>query len=123
MNDSIMITIQIVDDHKLVVESLSKLVNESGIAHVSDVYYDIQSCREGLIKDRPDILLLDIGLPDGDGVEFCGELTKQYTGLKIIMLTIYKEFSIAKRAFENNHKVHKDFPQSSEIQFFPLCAL
>jgi len=96
-----MITIKIVDDHKLVVESLSKLINESGIAQVTDVYYDIQSCRKGLIEDLPDILLLDIGLPDGDGVEFCGELAKRYPALKIIMLTTYKEFSIAKRALHN----------------------
>jgi DNA-binding NarL/FixJ family response regulator len=96
-----MITIKIVDDHRLVVESLSKLIGESGIALVTGVYYDIQSCRRGLIDDIPDILLLDIGLPDGDGVEFCDELTRRYTGLKIIMLSTYKEFSIAKRALHN----------------------
>ena len=96
-----MITIKIVDDHKMVVESLSKLINESGIAQVTGVYYDIQSCRKGLIENLPDILLLDIGLPDGDGVEFCGELTKRYPELKIIMLSTYKEFSIAKRALHN----------------------
>jgi len=96
-----MITIKVVDDHKMVVESLSKLINESGIAQVTGVYYDIQSCRKGLIENLPDILLLDIGLPDGDGVEFCGELTKRYPELKIIMLSTYKEFSIAKRALHN----------------------
>ncbi len=96
-----MINLQIVDDHKMVVESLSNLITTSGIATVTGVYYDLESCRKGLVKDRPDILLLDIGLPDGDGVDFCAEITKNYPRLKIIMLTTYKEFSIAKRALYN----------------------
>jgi DNA-binding NarL/FixJ family response regulator len=99
--DSPFISVAIVDDHKMVVESLSKLINESGIALVTDVYYNLKSCRSGLAKTLPDVLLLDIGLPDGDGVDFCAEITKNYPELKIIMLTTYKEFSIAKRALHN----------------------
>lgn len=96
-----MISLQIVDDHKMVVESLGKLITESGIAQVTSVYHDLKSCRRGLGKELPDILLLDIGLPDGDGVDFCAEAVKKYPQLKIIMLTTYKEFSIAKRALHN----------------------
>ena len=97
-------TLQIVDDHKMVVESLKKMIDESGVAHVTGTCYDIESCREGLTKYVPDVMLLDIGLPDGDGVDFCDELTKKYPQLKIIMLTSYKEFSIAKRALHNGAK-------------------
>lgn len=96
-----MIYLQIVDDHKLLVESLSKLINESDTARVTDVYHDLKSCRLGLIKTLPDVLLLDIALPDGDGVDFCAEIKKAYPQLKIIMLTTYKEFSIARRALHN----------------------
>ena len=96
-----MLEVHLVDDHRMVVESLSKLINETGIAQVVNAYYDLATCREGLAKRLPDILLLDIGLPDGDGVDFCAEIKKQYPLLKIIMLTSYKEFSIAKRALHN----------------------
>jgi len=96
-----MVNLQIVDDHKLVVECLNKLIDDSGIARVTGVYYDLNSCRLGLEKSLPDILLLDIALPDGDGVDFCAELKKKYPILKIIMLTTYKEFSIAKRSLYN----------------------
>ena len=99
-----MINLQIVDDHKMVVESLSKQINESGKAQVTGAYYDLASCRKGLESSVPDIMLLDIGLPDGDGVDFCKEITKKYPNLKIIMLTSYKEFSIAKRALHNGAK-------------------
>jgi DNA-binding NarL/FixJ family response regulator len=102
-NHATLIQVSIVDDHKMVVESLSRLINESGIAAIKNVYYDLQSCRHGLEKDDqlPEVLLLDIGLPDGDGVDFCAEITKNHPGMKIIMLTTYKEFSIAKRALHN----------------------
>jgi DNA-binding NarL/FixJ family response regulator len=93
--------VAIVDDHRVVVESLRKLIDDSDVARVTDVYYDLKSCRLGLAQMLPDILLLDIGLPDGDGVDFCAEITKIYPGLKIIMLTSYKEFNIAKRALHN----------------------
>lgn len=96
-----MIKLQIVDDHRMVVESLSKLIDESGIAKVTAVYYDLNSCRQGLKNELPEVLLLDIGLPDGDGVEFCKEVKKAYLDIKIIMLTTYKEFSIAKRSLHN----------------------
>ena len=52
-----MVTVQIVDDHKMVVESLSKLINESGIAYVARVYYNLKSCRQGLSEGLPDVLL------------------------------------------------------------------
>lgn len=93
--------ISIVDDHRMVVGSLSKMINESGIAKVTDVYYNLQSCRAGLKNTLPDVMLLDIGLPDGDGVDFCAEVTREYAGVKVIMLTTYKEFSIARRALHN----------------------
>ena len=96
-----MLEVQIVDDHKMVAESLSRMINESGIAQVTGMYYDLESCRKGLAKKIPDILLCDIGLPDGDGVEFCAEAKKHYRGLKIIMLTSYKEFNIARHSLHN----------------------
>jgi DNA-binding NarL/FixJ family response regulator len=96
-----MINVQIVDDHKLLSGCLSKIINESGIALITATYYDLKSCRKGLSNGIPDILLLDIELPDGDGVDFCAEITKACPGLKVIMLTSYKEFNIAKHALHN----------------------
>ncbi|MDR2928522.1 MAG: response regulator transcription factor [Cytophagaceae bacterium] len=93
--------VAIVDDHKMVVESLGRMIHESGVAQVTGKYYSLQSCRKGLANEMPDVLLLDIGLPDGDGVEFCAEAMQNYPSLKIIMLTSYKEFNIAKHALYN----------------------
>jgi DNA-binding NarL/FixJ family response regulator len=96
-----MIIIQIVEDHKLVADSLRPRINESGRVLVTGIYYNLQSCREGLTNGIPEILLLDIDLPDGNGLDFCLEAKKRYPALKIIMLTGYKEFNIVKHALHN----------------------
>jgi DNA-binding NarL/FixJ family response regulator len=96
-----MISVQIVEDQRLVANSLARMINESGLAQVTEIYYDLHSCRTGLAKSTPGILLLDIKLPDGDGVDFCAEMIKKYPLLKIIMLTGYKEFNIARHALHN----------------------
>jgi len=100
-NNSQLVKLAIVDDHKMVVKSLSNLITELKIAEITDIYYDLETCRLGLKNSLPEILLLDVGLPDGDGVDFCAEITKTYPGIKVIMLTSYKEFNVAKRALHN----------------------
>jgi len=40
---------------------------------------------------RPDLVLLDLGLPDGDGVDLCRELRSQHPGATIVMLTARTE--------------------------------
>jgi len=99
--NSQLINVSIADDHRSVVKGISRIIDESNIAKVKDIYHDLRSCKSGLEKSLPDVLLLDIGMPDGDGVGFCAEITKIYPGLKIIMLTSYKEFNVAKRALHN----------------------
>jgi DNA-binding NarL/FixJ family response regulator len=96
-----MIDVQIVDDHKMTVEGLSRKINESGVARVTAEYYDLKSCREGLSKGIPDVLLLDVDLSDGNGVDFCAEVKKNCPELQIIILTGFKEFNIARHALHN----------------------
>ena len=57
-----MISLQIVDDHKMVVESLSKLINESGKAQVTGVYYDLESCGKGLESSVPEPFLIRLSV-------------------------------------------------------------
>jgi DNA-binding response OmpR family regulator len=49
--------------------------------------------RQALTEHMPDLLLLDLMLPDGDGVEICRELRKQYPAMPIIMLTAKDKIS------------------------------
>ncbi|MDR1938816.1 MAG: response regulator transcription factor [Tannerellaceae bacterium] len=96
-----MINVQIVDEHQLLTEGLGHIIHNSGVARVSAVYYDLESCRKGLQSSLPDVLLLDIGLPDGNGVDFCAEVKALYPELKVMMMTAYDDYSIVKRSLSN----------------------
>ncbi|MDR1810354.1 MAG: response regulator transcription factor [Prevotella sp.] len=96
-----MISVGIVDDHKIVVEGLENLVNESKLARVSGKSYSAAECRSMLRSGQPDVLLLDISLPDGNGIELCAEIKERYPQIKVLMLTSYSERTIINRALEN----------------------
>ena len=85
--------VHITDDHAMVVELLIPIINASGIARVTGSSLKLSDCRKSLALNRPDVLLLDINMPDGDGIAFCAEMHKLYPLLKIIGLTCYNEYS------------------------------
>jgi DNA-binding NarL/FixJ family response regulator len=96
-----MTDVLIVEDHILVAEGLSRIIDESGIARVVGKYHNLKSCREGLTKGTRGVMLLDIELPDGNGIDFCAEVKREHSELKIIMLTGFREFNIARHALHN----------------------
>jgi DNA-binding NarL/FixJ family response regulator len=95
------ITVDIVDNDKLVVTGLRKIIDDSGFAITGREFYTIAACREGLKESLPDILLLDIRLNDGNGIDFCREAVTLYPGLKIIMVSIFCELSTLDRSLDN----------------------
>jgi DNA-binding NarL/FixJ family response regulator len=96
-----MITVHITDDHKVLVEGLKILINESGNISVIGVSHSLEECRRALLYQSPDILLLDLNLPDGNGADFCTEIRKKHPEIKILILTTHNEYSVAKQVMEN----------------------
>lgn len=96
-----MITVHITDDHKMLIEGLSALINESDIATVTGMSYTLEACRKTFAFQRPDVLLLDLQLPDGNGLDFCSEIKQKYPQLKVLALTTYCEYSTVRRMMDN----------------------
>ncbi len=96
-----MIKVHITDDHKMLIEGLTSCINESGVAEVIDTSNTLSDCRKSIAFSKPDILLLDINLPDGNGVDFCLEVKTKYPEVKILILTTHDEYSIARRVMNN----------------------
>jgi DNA-binding NarL/FixJ family response regulator len=65
------------------------------------VSHSIAECRRSLAFKRPDVLLLDIKLPDGSGIDFCAEIHGKYPELKILALTTHDEYSVVRRMMGN----------------------
>ena len=83
------IDVNILDDHTMVCEGLADAINRSDVAHVSRTF----NTRER----RPDVLLLDISIPDGDGAAFCQEVIQSYPKVKVVAVTIHDEYSVIRR--------------------------
>ncbi len=92
------ITVAIVDDHKFIVEGLEQSIDRSGFARVVGKAYDLAGCRAMLETCRPDVLLLDVSLPDGNGIDILPEICRSWPEVRVLMLTSYAEASVVARA-------------------------
>ena len=94
------IRVAIVDDHKSVADGFERLINESDNVRVIAKAYNIAGCRELLEAALPDVVLLDVGLPDGNGIDLCPEIKGKYPQVKILILTSYNELYTISRALD-----------------------
>lgn len=95
-----MIRIIIADDHPVVREGLKQLLelnSDFNILAQTETGMDTIKMTEKLL---PDILLLDINLPDINGIEVLNTLKKENINTKIIMLTIHNESEYLLKAVE-----------------------
>lgn len=74
----------IIDDEKLLADSTAEYFNLFGVR--TAVVYSVSGCREFLLRDTADLLLLDINLGDGSGFELCREL-REKTEIPIVFIS------------------------------------
>ncbi len=89
------------DDHKILVEGLKKLVDNSGFARTTAVSYTGKDCLWKLNFEQPQVILLDINLPDWSGIDLCNVIKEKYPQVKVVALTSYSEYSIVRQMLEN----------------------
>ena len=95
-----MIKVHIIDDHKVLVEGLINLFDRSGVTTITGVSHTLSDCRSALVFETPDVLLLDINLTDGNGIDFCEEVRRKYPEMKVLVLSMHDEYSVVKRALK-----------------------
>ena len=86
-----MIRVFLLDDHEIVRRGLRDLVEAAGDI---EVVGEASTAAEALARVpalRPDVAVLDVRLPDGDGVTVCRELRSQMPELKCLMLTSFSD--------------------------------
>ncbi|MFT4682217.1 MAG: DNA-binding NarL/FixJ family response regulator [Flavobacteriales bacterium] len=96
-----MIKVAVTDDHQLILSGLKDILSNSEKTEFVGGYLNLEETRSGLQSDQPDVLLLDVNLPDGDGIEYCKELVKLYPDLKVIALTSYDQTIMVKNMMRN----------------------
>lgn len=93
--------IAITDDHIMVLKGIASMLENTEEIEVVGLYNNANETLEEIGKDKPDVLLLDINLPDINGIDLSKKLLKKHTDLKIIALTSHDDISFVKRMLKN----------------------
>lgn len=95
------IKVSITDDHEMVLQGIASMLSDTPELDVVGLYNNAQETLDNIEKDHPDILFLDINLPDINGIDLSKRLLKNYPELKIIALTNFEDISFVKRMLKN----------------------
>ncbi len=94
------ISIMLVDDHTLFRSGLKMLLEKQNDMAVVSENASATAAIQALAKEKADLVLMDIGLPDLDGLEATRLIKKQYPELKIIVLTMHNDEPYLLKALE-----------------------
>ncbi|MFD2726688.1 response regulator [Hyunsoonleella rubra] len=93
--------IAITDDHVMVLKGIASMLEGTPELKIVGLYENASQTLEKVGVDQPDVLLLDINLPDINGIDLSKQLLKSYPDLKIIALTNFEDTSFVKRMLKN----------------------
>ncbi len=93
--------IAITDDHQMVLKGIETMLSETQEINIVGLYNSGSQTLDNIKSDNPDILLLDINLPDINGIDLCKQLKATNKNLKIIAISNYDEVSFIKRMLNN----------------------
>lgn len=96
-----MINVFITEDHPIVVDGIVSLINATNDIRVIGTALTANDCLGNIGKLSPNILLLDINLPDKSGIDLCRELHELYPFIRIIALTGFKEYYYMQQMIAN----------------------
>ncbi len=83
--------VMIVDDHEVVREGLRSLLRRRPELAVVGEADSVASAIEEARRTEPDVVIMDVRLPDGSGVEACREIRAERPDTKVLMLTSYAD--------------------------------
>jgi DNA-binding NarL/FixJ family response regulator len=96
-----MIKVYIVDDHSVVIEGIySLLQNEKGI-EIAGYAVNGQNCLAYFTNHTADVILMDISLPDMNGIDLCQVIKKNYPGIMVLALSTFNQGSYIKKMMES----------------------
>ncbi len=85
------VRVVIVEDDPRFLESVSLLFVDTPSIEVAGSYTTGKDAIKGIIEKRPDVALIDLGLPDISGVEIIKEISEKGCNTELLVLTVYND--------------------------------
>lgn len=92
--------VMIADDHNLIREGLKQLLEFDGSMEIIAEASNGVECLDRLENVLPDILLLDINMPEKNGLEVLEKIKKENIAIKVLILTVHNELEYLLRAVD-----------------------
>ena len=94
------INVMIVDDHSLIREGLKQLLEFDGTINVVGEASNGVECLDKLNLYNPDVLLLDINMPEMNGIEVLKKMKNDNSQIKVLILTVHNEMDYLMKAVD-----------------------
>lgn len=91
-------TVIIADDHAIIREGLKSLLETKGI-QVLDIAKNGREAMEKAVSLRPDVVMMDISMPDLNGVEATARIKKQVPHARVIALSMHSSKTMIDKMF------------------------
>jgi DNA-binding NarL/FixJ family response regulator len=95
------ITVAIVDDHSMFADALGRIVEDEEDFKLVGIASTIEEALETIGRERPNVVLMDYQLPDGDGASATAETLRRWPDTKVVMLSGSGISDLLARAIES----------------------
>lgn len=116
-------TIVIVDDHKMFREGLAELLTNQNNYRVVGQAGTGREAIEIVATTRPDVIFLDISMPELDGLSAIGQIKKAHSDARIIILTMHDKSEFVYRALSSGASAYLLKEAGAEILFDAIKAV
>lgn len=86
-----MIRVTIFDDNRPLVEGISLLLDDHDSFHLAGVFADAQGVLSKIRRTQPDVVLMDIKMPEISGIEAVRQIKTEFPNLQILMQTVFDD--------------------------------
>ena len=90
--------ILIVDDHPIFSFGMTELINQAKGLKVCGMAEDADEAWEIILKQKPDLVIIDITLKKSDGLDLVKKINKKFKTLPLLVLSMHNESLYAERA-------------------------
>ncbi len=91
----------ITDDHYMIVEGIRSLLQQEKDMEWLGHAMNAASCLAFLQQQQPDVMFLDINLPDQSGIDLCKVIKEKYPSVRIIGLSSFNQQSFIQKLMDN----------------------
>lgn len=111
-------SVHICEDHQIAIEGVKSILAGSERFDLQRVSQSAESCREALQINEPDILILDLELPDESGLNLLRDIRKDHARVKVLVLTMHNDPYLVEQVqkYEGNGYLLKDFGSAELLQ-------